>query len=86
MSMVRFVKIFFSNKNYSIFSTKFVLKGNNAHPLYKWLKTKQGGFLGFDGIKWNFTKFLVDKDGQPIKRYAPNFEPKDIEPDIDKIL
>ncbi|UXI20574.1 hypothetical protein NH340_JMT06517 [Sarcoptes scabiei] len=65
---------------------KIDVNGNNAHPLYKWLKTKQGGFLGFDGIKWNFTKFLVDKDGQPIKRYAPNFEPKDIEPDIDKIL
>ena len=62
--------------------SKIDVNGDSAHPLYKWLKSKQGGFLGFDGIKWNFTKFLVNKDGVPIKRYAPTVDPKDIEPDL----
>ena len=62
--------------------SKINVNGDSADPLYKWLKTKQGGFLGFDGIKWNFTKFLVNKEGIPIKRYAPTVDPKDIEPDL----
>ena len=61
---------------------KIDVNGDSADPLYKWLKTKQGGFLGFDGIKWNFTKFLVNKEGIPIKRYAPTVQPKDIESDL----
>ncbi|KAH7636831.1 phospholipid hydroperoxide glutathione peroxidase [Dermatophagoides farinae] len=65
---------------------KIDVNGDSAHPMYKWLKAKQHGFLGFDGIKWNFTKFLVNKEGRAIKRYAPTVEPKNIEPDIVNIL
>ena len=61
---------------------KVDVNGANAIPLYNWLKTKQRGILGFNGIKWNFTKFLIDKDGIPIKRYAPTTGPNSIEPDI----
>ena len=59
-----------------------LILGDTADPLFKWLKKQQGGFLGMNGIKWNFTKFLISKDGKAIKRYAPTVEPKDIEPDI----
>lgn len=61
--------------------SKIEVNGNNAHPLYKYLKAKQGGTLG-DFIKWNFTKFLVNKEGKPVKRYAPNTEPFSIEKDF----
>ena len=66
--------------------SKVEVNGDNAIPLYKWLKKEQGGFLGFDGIKWNFTKFLTDKEGKPVKRYAPTTEPKTIEPDIKSLV
>ena len=66
--------------------SKVGVNGDDAIPLYKWLKKQQGGFMGFDGIKWNFTKFLTDKDGKPIQRYAPTTEPTSIEPDIKKVL
>lgn len=61
--------------------SKIDVNGNNAHPLYKYLKAKQGGTLG-DFIKWNFTKFLVNREGKPVKRYAPNTEPLSIEKDF----
>lgn len=64
---------------------KIDVNGDTAHPLYKWLKSKQGGTMG-DAIKWNFSKFLVDKQGVPINRYAPTTEPVSIEKDIKKIL
>lgn len=64
---------------------KINVNGDSADPLYKWLKHKQGGTL-FDAIKWNFTKFLLDKEGIPIKRYAPTLEPEKIEPDIRALL
>lgn len=63
---------------------KIDVNKSNAHPLWNYLKSKQGGTLG-DFIKWNFTKFLVDKDGQPVKRYAPNTEPNSIKPDLDAL-
>jgi len=66
--------------------SKIDVNGNSADPLYKWLKKERGGIFGIDAIKWNFTKFLVDKNGVPIKRYAPTVEPKDIEPDIKSLL
>lgn len=66
--------------------SKIDVNGDTAIPLYKWLKSKQGGILGFDSIKWNFTKFLVNKEGVPIKRFAPQDEPKTIEPDIKAAL
>lgn len=64
---------------------KVDVNGENAAPLYKFLKEKQGGFLG-DSIKWNFTKFLVDKDGQPVDRFAPTTSPTSIEKKIDALL
>lgn len=71
-----------SNECAVICCNVLIILGDNAIPLYKWLKNQKGGILGIDAIKWNFTKFLVDKNGVPIKRYAPNVEPKDIEADI----
>jgi glutathione peroxidase len=65
--------------------SKIDVNGDNTHPLYVYLKKNAGGFLT-DGIKWNFTKFLVDKNGKVIKRYSPSTEPKEIEADIKKLL
>ncbi|MGO1731189.1 glutathione peroxidase, partial [Agrococcus casei] len=64
---------------------KTKVNGKNAHPLYQWLKTEKGGILG-DAIKWNFTKFLVGRDGQVVKRYASNVDPADIAADIEQAL
>lgn len=65
---------------------KIEVNGNNAHPLYKFLKSKlSGGLLG-SKIKWNFTKFLIDQNGVPIKRYAPTTVPKKMEKDIEKVI
>lgn len=64
---------------------KVDVNGDKASPLWKYLKHKQTGTLG-SGIKWNFTKFLVDKNGQPVERFAPTTEPKDIVSYIDKLL
>ncbi|KAK7482690.1 hypothetical protein BaRGS_00026099 [Batillaria attramentaria] len=63
--------------------TKINVNGDNADPLFKYLKKKQKGTLG-DFIKWNFSKFLVDKNGQPVKRYSPNTEPFSIEKDFEQ--
>jgi glutathione peroxidase len=65
---------------------KIDVNGGNAAPLYDWLKESAPGILGTEAIKWNFTKFLIGKDGNVIKRYAPNTEPKEIEADIEKAL
>ena len=65
---------------------KIEVNGGNAHPLWKWLKDEKGGLLGFDAIKWNFTKFLVGRDGQVIKRYAPTDKPESLARDIEKAL
>lgn len=64
---------------------KVNVNGKEASPLYKHLKKQQGGLLG-DAIKWNFTKFLVDREGKIIDRYAPTTDPKDIEEDIQSLL
>ncbi|KAJ1703702.1 hypothetical protein LUZ63_003481 [Rhynchospora breviuscula] len=64
---------------------KVEVNGKNAAPLYKFLKAKKGGIFG-DGIKWNFTKFLVGKDGTVLERYAPTTSPLKIEKDIQKLL
>ena len=61
---------------------KIKVNGKNAHPLYSYLKEKAPGILGSKKIKWNFTKFLVSKNGEVIKRYAPNITPEKIEADI----
>jgi glutathione peroxidase len=65
---------------------KIEVNGAGAHPLYRWLKSERAGVLGTEAIKWNFTKFLVDRSGQPIKRYAPTDTPEKIDADVAEIL
>lgn len=64
---------------------KIDVNGKDAEPLFQYLKMQKGGFLG-DDIKWNFTKFLVSRDGEVVKRYAPVTKPEKIEDDILKLL
>jgi glutathione peroxidase len=61
---------------------KIDVNGDRAHPLFKWLKHEKAGLLGSEGIKWNFTKFLVDRDGKVLKRYAPTDTPERIAKDL----
>jgi glutathione peroxidase len=65
---------------------KVEVNGDNAHPLYQHLKSEAPGLLGSKAIKWNFTKFLVDRSGKVVKRYAPTDKPEDIEKDVEKLL
>ena len=65
---------------------KVEVNGGGAHPLWKWLKNEKAGLLGIEAIKWNFTKFLVGKDGHVVKRFAPNDDPDKLRPDIDAAL
>jgi glutathione peroxidase len=65
---------------------KIDVNGKNAHPLYAWLKEEAPGILGSEAIKWNFTKFLVGRNGQVIKRYAPQDNPESIASDIEAAL
>jgi glutathione peroxidase len=65
---------------------KIDVNGANAHPLYRHLTSARPGLLGSEGIKWNFTKFLVDRNGDVVKRYAPTTEPEEIAKDIEKEL
>ena len=63
---------------------KIEVNGSGAHPLYTYLKKAQPGLLGSEAIKWNFTKFLVNREGQVLKRYAPTDTPEKIEDDLRK--
>jgi glutathione peroxidase len=65
--------------------SKIEVNGTNAHPIYKYLKSELKGTLG-NRIKWNFTKFLVDKNGKPYKRFAPITQPDKLRKDIEKLL
>jgi glutathione peroxidase len=65
---------------------KVEVNGDDAHPLFKHLKSEAPGLMGTEAIKWNFTKFLVRKDGTVYKRYAPQTEPKELMKDIEKLL
>ena len=65
---------------------KIEVNGANAHPLYKHLKEEAPGVLGSEGIKWNFTKFLIGKDGKVVKRYGSMDTPEKIDGDIAKLL
>jgi glutathione peroxidase len=65
---------------------KIEVNGSGAHPLWKWLKDEKGGLLGIDAIKWNFTKFLVGRDGRVLKRYAPTDKPESLAKDIEAAL
>ncbi|XP_030753790.1 probable phospholipid hydroperoxide glutathione peroxidase [Sitophilus oryzae] len=62
---------------------KINVNGDDAHPLFKYLKHKQGGTLG-NFIKWNFTKFIIDKNGQPVERHGPSTNPKDLVKSLEK--
>ena len=65
---------------------KTKVNGADAHPLWQWLKQQKPGLLGTEGIKWNFTKFLVGRDGQVLNRYAPNDAPEKMRADIEAAL
>jgi glutathione peroxidase len=65
---------------------KVEVNGDKAHPLYKHLKKSAKGLLGSEAVKWNFTKFLVDKDGNVVKRFAPTDKPESLEKDVAKVL
>jgi glutathione peroxidase len=65
---------------------KIEVNGPKAHPLYAWLKSQKKGLLGSEAIKWNFTKFLIDRNGQVIGRFGSNVEPKDLERAIEAAL
>jgi glutathione peroxidase len=78
----------FCEMNYGVefpLFSKIEVNGDGAHPLYKFLKSEKGGLLG-ESIKWNFTKFLVDRQGKVVERYAPMTPPRRIEADIEKQL
>jgi glutathione peroxidase len=65
---------------------KVEVNGDAAHPLYRHLKQEAKGLLGSEGIKWNFTKFLVDKQGKVVRRYAPTDKPESLEKDVAALL
>jgi glutathione peroxidase len=78
----------FCQRNYGVtfpMMEKVEVNGDDAHPVYKWLRAEKGGLLG-GKIKWNFTKFLVGRDGQVIERYAPTTKPEKLKADIEKAL
>jgi glutathione peroxidase len=79
----------FCEKNYGVSFPMFAkvdVNGDNAHPLWKHLKGEAPGVLGTEAIKWNFTKFLIGRDGKVVKRYAPQTKPEEIADDIEKVL
>jgi glutathione peroxidase len=79
----------FCQTNYGVsfpMMAKVDVNGGDAHPLWKWLTDEKRGFLGTKSIKWNFTKFLVGKDGQVLKRYAPTDTPESMRADIEAAL
>ena len=79
----------FCQKNYGVsfqMMGKVKVNGSEAHPLYQWLTAQAPGLLGSKAIKWNFTKFLVGRDGQVLKRYAPQDTPAKIAKDIEAAL
>ncbi len=78
----------FCQLNYGVTFPMFAkvdVNGSKAHPLFGWLRDEQGGVLG-DAIKWNFTKFLINREGKAVARYAPTVSPEDIEADIRALL
>lgn len=79
----------FCQLNYGVsfpMMAKVKVNGAEAHPLWKWLTAEARGVLGTQFVKWNFTKFLVGRDGQVIRRYAPTDTPQSLEQDIEKAL
>ena len=79
----------FCQRNYGVsfqMMEKIKVNGDGAHPLYQWLTAEAPGILGSKAIKWNFTKFLIGKDGRVLQRYAPQDAPKKIAKDIEAAL
>jgi glutathione peroxidase len=79
----------FCKRNYGVtfpLFAKIDVNGGDAAPLYQYLKKARPGLLGSEAIKWNFTKFLIDRKGNVVERYAPNVEPQAIAGDIEKLL
>jgi glutathione peroxidase len=79
----------FCQLNYGVsfpMMSKVKVNGGNAHPLWKWLTREAPGLLGSQAVKWNFTKFLVGRDGKVLKRYAPTDKPESIRQDIEAAL
>jgi glutathione peroxidase len=79
----------FCELNYGVTFPMFAkidVNGDKTAPLYKFLKSEKPGLLGSEAIKWNFTKFLVDREGNVVKRYAPNDTPEAIAKDVEKAL
>lgn len=79
----------FCKANYGVsfpMMAKIEVNGAGAHPLYRWLTGEARGVLGTRAIKWNFTKFLVGRDGRVLRRYAPNDKPESLEPEIEAAL
>ena len=79
----------FCEKNFGVtfpLFSKVDVNGDGAHPLFQHLKKSAPGLLGTEAIKWNFTKFLVKKDGSVYKRYAPSTKPEELVEDIEKLL
>jgi glutathione peroxidase len=79
----------FCSTNYGVsfpLFAKIDVNGAGAHPLYRWLKAAAPGVLWTRRVKWNFTKFLVDRSGQPVKRFAPNTKPEALRAPIERLL
>ena len=79
----------FCQKNYGVTFPMFAkveVNGDDAHPLFQHLKKEARGLLGSEGIKWNFTKFLVDRDGSVVKRFAPAATPESLAAEIEALL
>jgi len=79
----------FCERNYGVSFPMFEkvdVNGSHAHPLWKWLTGEAPGLLGLEAVKWNFTKFLIARDGSVFKRYAPQTDPAAISADIESLL
>ncbi len=79
----------FCSLNYDVtfpLFAKIDVNGERTHPLYLWLKGEKAGVFGTEAIKWNFTKFLVDRSGQVVKRFAPNDTPEKIDQRLEEVL
>lgn len=79
----------FCSREYSVtfpIFAKIEVNGDNAHPLYQFLKSQRPGLMGLESIKWNFTKFLVDREGQVVTRYAPTTRPEALTAEILSLL
>jgi glutathione peroxidase len=79
----------FCQKNYGVtfpLFARIAVNGPDAHPLFRYLCHDKPGILGTEAIKWNFTKFLIDRSGEPVSRYAPRTPPEELEAPISKLL